>query len=121
MDPTFIWPHRRMKATFVGFSLVFTTGNSEAFQMCPTGTRPCAEMSQMLSYLLAPSLVFLLAIVSSRRCLGRTWIRRATVRLLLVAWAVWLIGVGAAFDAFLAPCSSACWHGDRTAVSPRAK
>lgn len=110
--PSVLWLYLRLKiALLAGFAFVLTTGHAEAFQMCPTGTQPCAKVSQMLGYVLAPSLVFLLAVVGSQRCLGRARIRRATVGVLLAVWAVWLVGARAAFAAFLAPCSSTCWYG----------
>ena len=94
----------------LGLALLSAVRNAAAFEQCPIHTLPCVGFDQALLYVVVPSVGFALVAAACMRWLRRAIARRAAVALVLATWVMWLVFAWAAFNAFLAPCSSTCWY-----------
>ena len=92
-------------------SLILASSNCYAFQACPSGTRPCASISQVLLYVVLPTLVFLAIGIICKVKIQNNLLRKGSLALVVCAWIIGVLVALAAFGGFLAPCSSVCWYG----------
>lgn len=102
--------HLMYRIITVAFALMSFSSELCAFQQCPAGTHPCASPSQVLIWVVLPSLALYGFAIFAQQKVQRVWLRRVTVTLLGGLWLFWLLVVLAAFGAFLAQCSGSCWY-----------
>ena len=100
-----------MQKIIPAISLIIVSANCYAFQACPSGTRPCASVSQVLLYVVLPTLVFLAIGVFCKVKIQNDLLRKGSIVLVFMLWIIVVLVALGAFGGFLAPCSSTCWYG----------
>lgn len=99
-----------MPRALVTLWLMLLAGQAHAFQPCPGASQPCASPWQVVLLVLLPCLVLSGLALLARKLKGR-WLRVSSWLLLASIGLLWLLALNAAFNAFLAPCATACWYG----------
>jgi hypothetical protein len=89
---------------------VFSTRHGMAFEQCPEGSVVCASVSQVVLYLLIPSMLILFAGFVIKTKLKSKGFILLTLTGLGLAWIIAMVVLVFALSAFLAPCSSHCWY-----------
>ncbi|QKE62520.1 hypothetical protein HNE05_03810 [Aquipseudomonas campi] len=91
--------------------LILLVSEAHAFQPCPGASQPCASPIQVLLLVVLPCLVLSGLALLARKKLQRRWLRVSCWLLLASVGLLWLLAIYAAFNAFLAPCTTGCWYG----------
>jgi hypothetical protein len=99
-----------MRNTAVAMVLLSLASQCFAFQPCPNDAKPCASVSQLILYLVLPTLLLATAGVLMHRKLAARWLRISVLVALVFLWVFGILVVLAVFNAFLAPCANTCWY-----------